>query len=135
VVDDDRVGDPKAENNVLDKAYRLLGANFGQDPSLDPFSELVGRDKQVGEAIGCFLEESQEIQAPHSERPCDEDGLEPLGWHVDQSCKVLAPLARPYDLDHGGGGYWPVKMLLEELSDPGPRRSMMSTYSFINIEK
>jgi hypothetical protein len=30
VVDDDRVGDPKVENNVLDKAYRLFGANFSQ---------------------------------------------------------------------------------------------------------
>jgi hypothetical protein len=29
VVGDDRVGDPKAENNVLDKTRYLLGADFG----------------------------------------------------------------------------------------------------------
>jgi hypothetical protein len=78
IVGNDRVGDPKAKNNVLDKAYRLLGADFGQGPSLDPFIELVDRDKQVGEAPGCFLEGSQEVQASHGKRPCDGDGLEPL---------------------------------------------------------
>jgi hypothetical protein len=79
IVDDDRVGDPKAENNVLDKAYHFLGVNFGQGPSLNPFSELVNHDKPVGEAPGCFLEGSQEIQTPHGKRPCDGDGLKPLG--------------------------------------------------------
>jgi predicted LPLAT superfamily acyltransferase len=41
IVGDDRVEDPKAENNVLDKTHCLLGANFGQGPYLDPLSELV----------------------------------------------------------------------------------------------
>jgi hypothetical protein len=50
VVSDDRVGDPKAESNVLDKAYHLLGVDFGQGASLNPFSELINHDKQVGEA-------------------------------------------------------------------------------------
>jgi hypothetical protein len=45
VVGDDRVGDPKAENDFLDKAYRLLGADLSQGPSLDPFIEFVDRDK------------------------------------------------------------------------------------------
>jgi hypothetical protein len=61
VVSDDKVGDPKVEDNVLDKAYRLFGVNFGQGPSLDPYSELIDHDKQVGEAPGCFLEGSQEV--------------------------------------------------------------------------
>jgi hypothetical protein len=45
VVGDDRVWDPKAENDFLDKAYRLLGADLSQGPSLDPFIEFVDRDK------------------------------------------------------------------------------------------
>jgi hypothetical protein len=111
VVSDGRVRDPKVENDALDKAYHFLGADLSQGPSLDLFSELVDHDKQVGEAPRCFLEESQEVQAPHSKRPCDGDGLEPLGRHVDLSCKVLEPLARPHDLDCIIGGRWPVKVL------------------------
>jgi hypothetical protein len=111
VVSDGRVRDPKVENDALDKAYHFLGADLSQGPSLDLFSELVDHDKQVGEAPGCFLEESQEVQAPHSKRPCDGDGLEPLGRHVDLSCKVLEPLARPHDLDCIIGGRWPIKVL------------------------
>jgi hypothetical protein len=30
IVGDDRVGDPKSENNILHKAYCLFGANFDQ---------------------------------------------------------------------------------------------------------
>jgi hypothetical protein len=51
---DDRVGDPKVEDNVLDKAYHLFGSNFGLGPSLDPLSELVDHDKQVGKPPGDF---------------------------------------------------------------------------------
>jgi hypothetical protein len=135
VVSVDRVGDSKAENNVLDKAYRLLGAYFGQGSSFDPFSELVNHDKQVVEAPGCFLEGSQEVLAPPGERLQDGDGLEPLGRHMDLSHKLLAPLARPYHLYNIGGGHWPVKTLPEGLSDHAPRQSMISTYSFMIAEK
>jgi hypothetical protein len=55
VVGDDRFGDPKAEDNVFDNAYWFFGANFGHVLSLDPLSELVDRDKQVGEAPGRFF--------------------------------------------------------------------------------
>jgi hypothetical protein len=67
------------EDNVLDKAYHLFGANCGHGFSFDPLSELVDRDKQVGEAPGRFSEGSQEVQAPHSKGPCDGDGLVFLG--------------------------------------------------------
>jgi hypothetical protein len=50
VVIDDRVGDPKAEDTVLDKAYHLFETDFGQGPSLDPLSELINHDKQVGKS-------------------------------------------------------------------------------------
>jgi hypothetical protein len=50
IVSDDRIGDPKAKNNVSNKAYRLFRANYGHKLSLDPLNELVDCDKQVGEA-------------------------------------------------------------------------------------
>jgi hypothetical protein len=61
IVGDYRVGDPKAEDNVLDKAHYLFGANFSQGPSFDPLSESVNRDEQVSQARRRFLEGSQEV--------------------------------------------------------------------------
>jgi hypothetical protein len=79
IVGDDNIGDPKVKDNVLDKAYRLFGANFGNGLTFDLLSELVHCDKQVGEAPECFFEGSQELQAPHNKGPCDGDVLELLG--------------------------------------------------------
>jgi hypothetical protein len=61
VVGDDGVGEPKTLNNVLDKTQCLLGANFSQGSCLDPLSELVDHDKQVGQAPRHFLEGPQRI--------------------------------------------------------------------------
>jgi hypothetical protein len=68
----------------------------------------------------CFPEGSQEVQVPHGERPCDEDGLELLGRCVDLPCKVLTTLARPHDLSRIDGSRWPVKTLSEIFSDQVP---------------
>jgi hypothetical protein len=79
------------ENNVLDKTYWLLGADFSKGSCLNPLSELVDHDKQVGQALGCFLEGPQKIYTQHGKRPCNEYGLELLGRCVDLSHEVLAP--------------------------------------------
>jgi hypothetical protein len=91
----DRVGDPKAEDDVLEKAYRLFGVDFGQGPSLNTHSEHVDHGKQVYEPLGCCFEGSQEVQAPNSKGPCDGDSLELLGWRMYPPHKVLTPFARP----------------------------------------
>jgi hypothetical protein len=67
VVGDDGIGIPKTKNYVLDKTHCLLGADFSQGSCLDPLSEHVDRDKQVGQAPRRFLEGSQKIQAPHGQ--------------------------------------------------------------------
>jgi hypothetical protein len=74
----------------------------------------------VGEAPERFFEGSKDIQAPHGKGPRDGDSLELLGWRVDLSCKVLAPLARPHNLNRVAGGRGPVKTLLECFSDHAP---------------
>jgi hypothetical protein len=61
VVGDDGVGDPETENDVLDEIYYLLIANLSQGPCLNPLSELIDRDKQVGQALRCFLEGPQKV--------------------------------------------------------------------------
>jgi hypothetical protein len=117
VVSDDRVRDPKIEDSVLDKAYHLFGANFGQGPSLDLLSELADRDKQVGGAPGHFFEGSQEVYAPHGKGLHDGDGLEILGQRVDLLHKVLAPYAKPHNLNCVVDGHWPIKTLSEGFTD------------------
>jgi hypothetical protein len=103
------------EDNVLDKAYRLFGANFGHEPHLNPLSKLVDRDKQVGKALECFFKGSKEVHAPHDKGPCDGDGLELLGQHVDLPRKVLTPFARSHNLNRVIIGRRLVKTLLEGL--------------------
>jgi hypothetical protein len=120
VVDDDRVGDPKAEDDVLGKAYCLFGAYFSHGPILDPLSELVDYDKQMGEAPERHFFGSQEVQASHGKGPCDGDGLELSSWHVDLPHKVLAPFARLHNLNRIGDGCWPVKTLPKGFTDHAP---------------
>jgi hypothetical protein len=55
IVGDDSIRDPKAEDNVFGKAYRLFGANFGHELSLNPLSELVGCDKPWMKPLSAFL--------------------------------------------------------------------------------
>jgi hypothetical protein len=38
----------ETKNDVLDEIHRLLGADFSQGLLLDPFSEFVNHDEQVG---------------------------------------------------------------------------------------
>jgi hypothetical protein len=71
----------------------------------------------VGQALGRFIEGSQDIQAPHGKRPRDGDGLELLGWHMDLSSKVLAPLVGPHDLSHDVNRRRSVKTLLKSHSN------------------
>jgi hypothetical protein len=77
------------------KAHCLFRADFSQGSRLDPLSEFVDSDDEVGQALR-FLEGSQQVQTPHNEMSCDENGLELLGWHVDLSSKILSSLTRPH---------------------------------------
>jgi hypothetical protein len=117
IVGDDGVRDPKMENNVLDKIHCLRGADLSQWPCLNPLSELVDRNKPVGQAPRRFLEEPQKVQTLHGKQTCNGDGLEILGQCVDLSCKVLAPSVGPYDLSRVTDGRRPVKTLSDFLSN------------------
>jgi hypothetical protein len=50
VVDDDRVRNPKTENDVLDEIHGLLGADFSQGLRLDPLSKFTDCNEQVDQA-------------------------------------------------------------------------------------
>jgi hypothetical protein len=117
IVGDDGVKDLEMENDVLDKIYCMLGANLSQGSHLDPLSELVDRDKQVGQALGCLLKGPQKVQAPHGTRPHNGDCLEFLGRSMDLPCKVLGSPIGPHDLRHVASGRRPVKTLPKSLTN------------------
>jgi hypothetical protein len=58
VVDDDRVRNPKTENDVLDEIHSLLGADFSQGLRLDPLSKFIDYNEQVDQAPRRLLEGS-----------------------------------------------------------------------------
>jgi hypothetical protein len=49
VVGDDRVRDPKVENDALDEVHCLHGANLFLGTRLDPLGKFVDCDKKVGQ--------------------------------------------------------------------------------------
>jgi hypothetical protein len=69
---------------------------------------------------GAFLKGPKRYRPHMAKDHVTGDALELLGWHVDLSCIVLAPLARPHDLNRVGSGCWLVKTLPEGLSDHAP---------------
>jgi hypothetical protein len=45
IVGNHGIGYPKTENDVLDKIYGMIRADFGQGFHLDPFSKLIHHDE------------------------------------------------------------------------------------------
>jgi hypothetical protein len=121
IVGDDGVRDPESENDVPDEIHYLPGANLIQGPCLDPLSELVNSDEQVGQAPRHFLEGLQKVQAPHDKQPCNGDGLKLLGRCMDLPHEVLASPAGHDNLRCVAGGRWLVKTLSKSLSDHASR--------------
>jgi hypothetical protein len=48
-------------NNISKEEHHLLRFNSRDRSSLNPLRELVDGDKQVGEALGCFLERPYKV--------------------------------------------------------------------------
>jgi hypothetical protein len=63
---------------------------------LDPLGKLVDGDEQMGEASGCSLQGSDQVEPPNGERPCDGDGLQGKSREMGLLCIVLAFFAGAY---------------------------------------
>jgi hypothetical protein len=77
VVGDDRVGYTEALDDVGEECYDFLGVDVHNGPSFNPLEELVNRH-EVCEAPGRLSEWPHHLEMPHSESPCDGDGLKLL---------------------------------------------------------
>jgi hypothetical protein len=117
VVSNDRVRNPKIENDVLDEIHGMFGANFSQGLRLDPLSKFIDHNEQVGQTLSRLLEGSKEVQTPHGERPSNGDRLEFLGQAANLSSEVLASSTGSYYLCYITGRSRPVKTLSSMLLD------------------
>ena len=126
IICDDGVRYPKAMDDIEEEQHGLLRFDRGDQPSFDPFGELVYGDKQVGVSSGHLLDRPNQIEPLDHEGPCDGDHLECLGWEVSLSSVVLAPFAGAYDLL--GVGYYggPVEALSERVPNQGPWCGMLT---------
>jgi hypothetical protein len=91
VVGDDRVGYTEALDDVGEECYDFLGVDVHNGPSFNPLEELVNRH-EVCEAPGRLSEWPHHLEMPHSESPCDGDGLKLLRWEVSFSSIELPSL-------------------------------------------
>jgi hypothetical protein len=109
-------------NNIGKEEHCLLRLDSRDWPSLNPLRELVDGDKQVGEALGHFLERPDKVQTSDCERPSDGDRLEHFGWLMSLLSIVLASFARAYYLGRVSHDKGLVDALLECISDMGAWR-------------
>jgi hypothetical protein len=64
--------------------------------SLDPLEKFVNGDEQVGEAISCPFQGSDQVEPPNNECPCDGNSLQGMSREMGLSCIVLAAFAGVY---------------------------------------
>jgi hypothetical protein len=126
IVRDDVVGNPKAMDDVGDEQHGLLRPDAGDGSGLDPLGKFVNGDEQVGEAPGCFLQGSDQVEPPDGEWPSDGDGLQGMSREMGLPCVVLAYFAGAYQLNGVKDRGWPIEALPECVSDKGSRRHMMT---------
>jgi len=93
-------------DNVCEEQHCLFCLDSCDRSDLNPLGKLVDCDKQVGEAPGCLLQWSDEVEAPDSKGPSDGDRLQSLSREVDLPSVKLASFVGSDDLSgisHGNG--------------------------------
>ena len=98
VIRDDRIWDSEPLDYVGEELHGLLGLDLDDRSRLDPFGELVHRYQQVGVAPGHSLQWSDKVQSPHSEGPCNGNGLQSMSREVRLTGVELATFAGSYNL-------------------------------------
>ena len=119
--------------DVEEEQHSLLGFDRGDQPSFDPFCELVYGDKQVGEAPGRLFERPNQVEPPDHEGPCDGDHLEYLGKEVSLPSVVLTPFVGAYDLLGVGYCSGLVEALSEHIPNQGSWHGMVIADPTVDI--
>jgi hypothetical protein len=125
IVGDDRVGDPKAMNDIHEECDHLLGSNVVEGPDLNPLGEFVDGDHQVREVPVCLLQRTNEIQSQNHQWPRYWDHLKGLCWHMCLLHVELAASARQHNLDSIRYCNRLVKPLPKGVAHEGPGRRVV----------
>ena len=120
-------------DDVEEEQHSLLGLDHGDRSSFDPFCELAYGDKQVGVALGCFLQRSNQIEPLDHKGPCDGDHLECLGQEVSLPSVVLAPFVGAYDPLSVGYCSGLVEALSERIPNQGSRRGVVTVDPTVDL--
>jgi hypothetical protein len=133
VVGNDGVRHSKPVDDVHEEGHDLLCHKIRDWACLDPLGEFVHDNQQVGVAPGRLSQGSDNVQPPHSERPCDGYGLQGVGQEIGLASIELATLAGPYDLvgvrDRGG----PVEALAERIVHEGARCRVVAIHARMDV--
>jgi hypothetical protein len=78
-------------------------------------------------APGCLLQGADEVQTPHSKRPCDGYRLQSLSGQVGLPCIEPTPFAGADNSSGVGHRRWPIETLSESISDKGSRCCVVAT--------
>ena len=87
----------------------------------------------MGEAPGRLLQWTDEVQSPHSERPCNGDGLQNVRGEVHFSSIKLATLAGPHDVGGVGDRGGPVETLPKRVTHEGTWRGMVAADTSVDV--
>jgi hypothetical protein len=96
---------------------------------------VIGRNQQVGVAPGRLSQGPDNVQPPHSKRPCDGDRLEGVCWEVSFAGVKLAPLAGVHDLAGISNRGGPIEALAECVVHKGARRRVVAAHARVNVSK
>jgi hypothetical protein len=133
IVGDDRIRDPKPEDNINEEQNSLLRLDLADGSSLDPLGELVDCHQQVSVAPGHLLQRANEVQSPHGEQSCDGDGLQSVNQEVCLPGVELAALAGLHNISGVGDRSGLVKALSKRVAHEGTRRGVVTADASVDV--
>jgi hypothetical protein len=89
----------------------------------------------VGVVPGRLSQGPDNVQPPHSKRPCDGYRLEGVRREVNFAGVKLAPLAGAHDLASISNRGGPIEALAECVVHKGARRRVVATHARVNVSK
>jgi hypothetical protein len=117
VVRNDTAWDPKSADDQLEEGNNITLGDANHRGDLRPLRELVDGDEEESVPADDPEEWSQDIHPPYDEWPGGWNHLQSLSYCVYLLCMELTRLAGLYHLSRILESCWPVKAMLEGLTN------------------
>jgi hypothetical protein len=122
-----------SEDVVMDKVADFGGGDGCQWLHLNPRSEVVDHDHEVGVALGLFKERLKKVQPPGRKRSSEWNSLQCMHWLVHLLCVELACPAPPYYVSGVLNLRRPVKTLMKGLIDHSSEGGAGAAQTSVNL--